>query len=108
MRSCRELFGADLNHLIISSWVIFSILGPLSALGSPHAAKQFIGLAIGVRTKSRGLALAHNFLFTMRNGTTRAQQRIMAKLFSARSGIDAFPLNLMDRWAEPPKASLLP
>jgi len=27
----------------------------------------------------------------------------MAKLFSARSGIDAFPLSLMDRWAEPPE-----
>src|SRR6516165_7203897 len=40
----------------------------------------------------------------MRSGTTRAQQRIMAKSFSARSGIDAFPLNLMDRWAEPSKA----
>jgi len=38
----------------------------------------------------------------MRSGTTRAQQRMMAKLFSARSGIDVFPLSLMDRWAEPP------
>ena len=42
-----------------------------------------------------------NFLFTLRSGTTRARQRIMAKSFSARSGIDEFPLSLMDRWAEP-------
>src|SRR5262245_63390630 len=31
-----------------------SILGPLSALGSPHAARRFIGLAIVVRRKDRG------------------------------------------------------
>src|SRR5262245_20701121 len=55
MRSCREPSGADLNHPIISSLDIFRLLGPLSALGSPHAAKRFIGLAIGVRTKSRAL-----------------------------------------------------
>ena len=41
-----------------------------------------------------------NRSFTVRSGTTRAQQRMMAKLFSARSGID-FLLSLMDRWAEP-------
>src|SRR5262249_22790978 len=56
MRSCREPFGADLNHLTISSLVIFRLLGPLSALGSPHTAKRFIGLAIGVRTRSRNFA----------------------------------------------------
>ena len=39
----------------------------------------------------RGFALRNNFLFTMRCGTTRAQQRMMAKSFSARSGIDAIP-----------------
>src|SRR5215831_16968658 len=50
MRSCREPSGADLNHSIISS------LG-LSALGSLHTAKRFIGLAIGVRTRSRDLHL---------------------------------------------------
>jgi len=33
-----------------------------------------------------------NFLFTMHSGTTRAQQRMMAKLFSARSGIGEFPV----------------
>src|SRR5262249_47329373 len=52
MRSCREPIGADLNHSIISSLVIFAILGLLSALGSLHTAKRFIGLAIGVRTRS--------------------------------------------------------
>src|SRR5262245_38248576 len=55
MRSCREPFGADLNHSTISSWVIFAILGPPSALRSPHAANRFIGLAIGVRTRSCAL-----------------------------------------------------
>ena len=60
MRSCREPSGADLNHSTISSLVIFAILGPPSALGSPHAAKRFIGLAIGVRTRSRDLrSLVH-------------------------------------------------
>jgi hypothetical protein len=43
-----------------------------------------------------------NLSFTARNGTTRATARTMAKSFSARSGIDAFPLSLMDRWAGPP------
>jgi hypothetical protein len=46
--------------------VIFSILGPLPALGSPHAAKRFIGLAIVVRGKDRVAshhrALGHNFI----------------------------------------------
>src|SRR5262245_14814786 len=55
MRSCREPFGADLNHSTISSWVIFAILGPPSGLRSPHAANRFIGLAIGVRTRSCAL-----------------------------------------------------
>jgi hypothetical protein len=31
MRSCREPFGADLNHRTISSFVIFAILEPVSA-----------------------------------------------------------------------------
>jgi len=32
----------------------------------------------------------------------------MAKSFSARSGIDAFPVNPMDRWAEPLTATEKP
>jgi hypothetical protein len=44
-------------------------------------------------------------LFTMRKGTI-AQQRIMTKSFSARSGIDAFPHSRMDRWPEPPTTRL--
>src|SRR6516165_12546894 len=84
-RALRGRFE-PLDHFVLGH---LSILGPLSPLGSPHAAKRFIGLAIGVRTRSRALRshLRNNFLFTMRNGTTRARQRIMPKLFSARSGI---------------------
>ena len=48
-----------MNHSTISSLVIFTILGPLSALGSPHAAKRFIGLVIGVRGKDRGSRITH-------------------------------------------------
>src|SRR6516165_1076739 len=51
MRSCREPSGADLKHSIISSLVIFRLLGSLSALGSPHTVKRFIDLAIVVRTR---------------------------------------------------------
>src|SRR6516162_2184899 len=69
MRSCREPSGADLKHSIISSLVIFRLLGSLSALGSPHAAKRFIGLAIGVRTRSRALLLLvrHHALILLRH-----------------------------------------
>jgi hypothetical protein len=40
-----------------------------------------------------GRATNHSFsfLFTLRSGITRARQGIMAKSFSARSGIDAIP-----------------
>src|SRR5215831_15316216 len=59
MRSCREPIGADLNHSIISSLVMFQSLG-LSALGSPHTVKRFIDLAIVARTRSRDLrSLVH-------------------------------------------------
>src|SRR5215472_6410804 len=59
MRSCREPSGADLNHSIISSLVIFQSFGLLSALGSPHTANRFIGLAIVVRGKDRGSRITH-------------------------------------------------
>src|SRR5262249_47266264 len=42
------------DHFVLGH---LSILGPLPALGSPHAAKRFIGLAIVVRGKDR-VALA--------------------------------------------------
>src|SRR5262252_10533167 len=59
MRSCREPIGADLNHPIISSLIMFRSLG-LSALGSPHTVKRFIDLAIVARTRSRDLrSLVH-------------------------------------------------
>src|SRR5262245_40840123 len=45
----REPIGADLNHSTISSLVIFAILGPVSALGSLHAAKRFIGQLVMTR-----------------------------------------------------------
>src|SRR5262245_36916842 len=93
------------DHVVLGH---LSIPGPSSGRwATPHAAKRFIGLAIGVRTKRRALcALRNNFLFTMRSGTTRAAQRIMAKLFSARSRHWRIPaLSLMDRWAEPPPRS---
>jgi hypothetical protein len=52
MRSCREPIGADLNHPIISSLVMFRSLG-FSALGSLHTVNRFIDLAIAVRTSLR-------------------------------------------------------
>src|SRR6516165_11482486 len=50
-RALRGRFE-PLDHFVLGH---LSILGPLSPLGSPHAAKRFIGLAIGVRTRSRAL-----------------------------------------------------
>src|SRR5262249_41433382 len=44
MRSWREPFGADLNHSIISSLLIFTTLGPLSAFGSPVVRTRFKAL----------------------------------------------------------------
>jgi hypothetical protein len=55
----HEPFGADLNHPIISSLVIFQPLELLSALGSRHNAKRFIGLAIVVRRKDRSSRIKH-------------------------------------------------
>src|SRR6516162_7333124 len=49
-RALRGRFE-PLDHFVLGH---LSILGPLSALGSPHAAKRFIGLAIVVRGKDRG------------------------------------------------------
>jgi hypothetical protein len=49
-------------------------------------------LSCGPKEKGKHFAGVFGYsLITMRNETTRVQQRIMAKLFSARSGIDAFP-----------------
>jgi hypothetical protein len=53
-RALRGRFE-PLDHFVLDH---LSILGPLSALGSPHAAKRFIGLAIVVRRKDRGLRRA--------------------------------------------------
>src|SRR5262249_4697994 len=56
--------------------------------------RDFLGFSDFTSSGNAGWAANRslNFLFTVRSGTTRAQQRIMAKLFSARSGIDVFPL----------------
>src|SRR5215467_6352264 len=43
-----------LDHFVLGH---LAILEPVSALGSLHTAKRFIGLAIGVRTRSRSLHL---------------------------------------------------
>src|SRR6516164_274638 len=48
-RALRGRFE-PVDHFVLGH---LSILGPLSALGSPHAAKRFIGLAIVVRGKDR-------------------------------------------------------
>src|SRR6266540_4608036 len=45
-----------LDHFVLGH---LSILGRLSALGSPHAAKRFIGFAIVVRTRSRASRITH-------------------------------------------------
>src|SRR2546422_11397316 len=47
-RALRGRFE-PLDHFVLGH---LSILGPLFALGSPHAAKRFIGLAIVVRRTS--------------------------------------------------------
>jgi hypothetical protein len=52
-RALRGRFE-PLDHFVLGH---LSILGPLSALGSPHAAKRFIGLAIVVG-RNDGVALA--------------------------------------------------
>src|SRR5438132_11463564 len=54
-RALRGRFEA-LDHFVLGH---LSILGPLSTLGSPHAAKRFIGLAIVVRRKDRRLHASH-------------------------------------------------
>src|SRR6516165_2505120 len=103
MRSCRELFGADLNHSTISSLVIFTILGPLSVRGSPHAAKRFIGLAIGVRTRSRASCSHLRITSCLRCATEQLARSSASWQSCSRLGpaLTHFPLNLMDRWAEP-------
>src|ERR1700746_1251620 len=60
-RSLRGRFE-PLDHFVLGH---LSILGPLSTLGSPHAAKRFIGLAIVAR---RLLALAAIY-----DGATRTE-----------------------------------
>ena len=61
-RALRGRFE-PLDHFVLGH---LSILGPLSALGSPHAAKRFIGLAIVVRGKDRAriIELRHEHLMT--------------------------------------------
>jgi len=54
-RALRGRFE-PLDHFVLGQ---FTILGPASALGSPHAAKRFIGLAIVVRGKDRGSRITH-------------------------------------------------
>jgi hypothetical protein len=55
-RALRGRFE-PVDHLVLGH---LSILGPLPALGSPHAAKRFIGL--GSRRARIIEALGHNFI----------------------------------------------
>src|SRR5262249_6086082 len=81
MRSWREPLGADLNRSIISSLVIFTTLGPLSAFGSPVVCTRFkaliylkrfgAGACGALASTSKSLAQTDKSIFpTLNYGTT--------------------------------------
>ena len=50
MRSCREPVGADLNHPIISSFVIFDLSAPWVAANRPVRQIRGVGRLLAIRS----------------------------------------------------------